>query len=663
MRRLGSVALGTILAVVLTVLGAGTASAHANLVSSVPADGATVPTAPAQITMNFTEPPDPTLSVVDVLGAGGNVLPGVGKPTLRPPKTLTVSLPPKLPDGVYTVSWRVASSTDGHVTAGSFAFGVGASTTVTPVGSSTSSASGPTPLSVGAKTALYAGLMLLVAVAVVGLGAFGGAPRSLRIVGLIGAGVALMGAAGLLVAEQRAVGVPMNQLLRTATGRPYVWLLIAVLAADALAVVGAAKDRWRRVFWGSGAAAALAMWIRSANGHAAAAPTPIAQELLQWLHFLAAGVWVGGLLLLVLLLLEKGRAGRTADVDPPVRAATRFSTIALIAVVIVVVTGSLRAVDELGGLGKVLDGLRTTYGWTLLAKSALVLVVIVLGGVNRFRSIPRLSSDPRPLRRVATIEVSTALVILILTGALTGLDPPASANAASTGGTGPVTNLTVSGNDFATTTRVSLTITPGFPGPNAFRASVTGYDSGTPVTADHVTLRFVSVTRPQLAATQLALKPDGDVWVGQSTSLSVSGTWQVTTLVRSGANTAEVPLTVITRSEGTTSTLVVPGQPVTATATFPDAVRVQSFIDHSTPGANSVHMTAFAPNGTELPLANVVFVLSPASGAPQRPVVQRFSPGHLVANVTLTAGTWTIDSVAVAHDGSTYQTTYQATIG
>ena len=306
MRRLWSVTLGTIIAVVLTVLAAGTASAHANLISSVPADGVTVPTAPAQITMNFTEPPDPTLSVVDVLGAGGNVLPGVGKPTLQPPKTLTVSLPPKLPDGVYTVSWRVASSTDGHVTAGSFAFGVGASTTVTPVGSSSSSAYGPTPLSVGAKTALYVGLMLLVAVAVVGLGAFGGDPTSLRIVGLIGAGVALVGAAGLLVAEQRTVGVPMNQLLRTATGRPYVWLLIVVLAADALAVVGAAKDRWRRVFWGAGAAAALAMWIRSANGHAAAAPTPIAQELLQWLHFLAAGVWVGGLLLLVLLLFETG---------------------------------------------------------------------------------------------------------------------------------------------------------------------------------------------------------------------------------------------------------------------------------------------------------------------------------------------------------------------
>ena len=345
-----------------------------------------------------------------------------------------MSLPPKLPDGVYTVSWRVASSTDGHVTAGSFAFGVGASTTVTPVGSSSSSASGPTPLSVGAKTALYVGLMLLVAVAVVGLGAFGGDPTSLRIVGLIGAGVALVGAAGLLVAEQRAVGVPMNQLLRTATGRPYVWLLIVVLAADALAVVGAAKDRWRRVFWGAGAAAALAMWIRSANGHAAAAPTPIAQELLQWLHFLAAGVWVGGLLLLVLLLLEEARAGRTADVDPPVRAATRFSTIALIAVGIVVVTGGLRAVDELGGLGKVLDGLRTTYGWTLLREER------ARARRDRPRRREPLPQHPEALERPPAAPscrddrgLDRARDPDPHRRPSPGLDPPASANAATSG--------------------------------------------------------------------------------------------------------------------------------------------------------------------------------------------------------------------------------------
>ncbi|HTG47903.1 MAG TPA: copper resistance protein CopC [Actinomycetota bacterium] len=662
MRRAVTVVLALALALGLVVAGAVAAGAHANLISSVPADGAVVPTAPSDIVMNFTEPPDPTLSVIDVLGTGGNVLPGVGAPTPGPPKTLTVTLPSKLPDGVYTVSWRVASSTDGHVTAGSFAFGVGASTSVTPVGGSTTTASGPTPLSVTAKSLLYVGLMLLVAVAVIGLGAFGGAPRSIRIVALIGAGAALLGAAGLLLAEEHAVGVPVNQLVRTATGRPYLWLLITVLAADALTVIGAAKEGWRVMLWGAGAAAAGAMWIRSANGHAGAAPTPVLQESAQWLHFLAAGIWIGGLLLLVLLLLERAR-GREDAAGTPVREARRFSSIALIAVAVVVATGAVRAVDELGGLGKILDGVRTTYGWTLVAKSVLVLLVIGVGGLNRYRSIPRLAADPRPLRRAATVEVSTALAILILTGVLTGLDPPASANAAGSGGSSaPVTDVTVNGSDFATTTKVALTITPGFPGPNAFRASVTGFDSGAPVSADAVTLRFLSVTQPQLAATQLNLHPDGDVWVGQSTSLSVAGTWQVTVLVRSGAQTTEVPLDVITRSEGSTTTLVVPGQPVTATSTFPDSVRFESFIDHTTPGANSVHVTAFAPNGTELPVANVVFVLTPATGEPIRPPVHRFSAGHFVANVTLSAGTWTIDAVSVTRDGGTYQTTWSATI-
>jgi copper transport protein len=654
---------GVAIAMLWIALAAGAASAHANLISSDPADGSVVPTAPARIVMNFTEPPDPTLSVVEVLGTGGTPLAGVGAPALQLPKSLVVSLPSGMPDGVYTVSWRVASSTDGHVTAGSFAFGVGASSIVARGGLAGSSATayGPTSLSVGAKTALYIGLMVLVAVAAIGLGAFRGEPGALKVVALIAAATALAGAAALLVAEQRAVGVPMNQLVRTSTGEPYVWILIAVLAADALAVAGAARDRWRGAFWGAGAAAAVAMWIRSANGHAAAAPMPLFEETTQWLHFLAAGVWIGGLLLLVLLLVEHARQAREGPAEPPLGQARRFSSIALAAVTVVVVTGIVRAADELGGIGKIWSGIRTTYGWTLVAKSALVVLVIALGGVNRLRSIPRLTANARPLRRVATLEASTALVILLLTATLTGLDPPASANAAK-GGTATQNAVTVSGSDFATTTRVALTVTPGFPGPNAFRASVTGYDSGTPIAADAVTLRFLSVTRPQLATTQLQLAQRGDVWAGQSTALSVAGTWRTTTLVRTGAETVEVPLTLVTKGDATTSTVAAPGQPVTATSSFPDGVRIQSFIDHTTPGPNSVHVTAFTPGGAELPLANVVIVVSSSAGEPQRPVVQRFSAGHVGANVTLTAATWTIDAVATALNGRSYETTWQATI-
>ena len=656
---------GLLAATVLAATG-GTASAHANLASSDPANGASLPKAPSEIRLTFTESPDPALSTILMLGSGGTKLP-VGPPTLQPPRTLTVSMPTHVPDGVYTVSWQVVSRQDGHETAGVFAFGVGpVRGAITPGVTPIPSTSGPTPLAVTAKTSLYAGLMLLVATSVVGLGLFGGAPRSLRIIGLAAALLTFAGAVGLLVAEQHTVGVPMNDLMRTATGRPYLWLVVATLAAAICSVLAAARQRWRAALWGSGAAAAVAMAIRASSGHAAGAPDPLLQQAYQWIHFLAAGLWVGGLVLLLLLLRERLGTDR-----PPMQEARRFSNLALWSVGVVAVTGLLRAVSELGGMSNLLDGLRASYGLTLLGKVAVGLVLIGLGATNRLRNVVLLAEDGRPLRRFVTAETVFALGVLVLTGVLTGLSPPVAAASAATGP--PPVAGSATGADFATTTRVSLTMTPGIAGPNAFRAQVTGYDTGSPVSADAVTLRFQSVTHPDIPVSQMRLTQHMDhqgmgaqvmegVWVGQGTAVSVMGTWRVTALVRSGASTVEVPMTLITNSEGTTSTVAIPGAPVTTTTSFPDGVSLQSFVERATAGPNPVHATAFAPNGKELPLSSVVIVVTPDGGEPMRPPIQRFSPGHVAANTTLDAGDYVVDIVATARDGRSYESSWQLSI-
>ena len=665
MKRLANGLIVGVLAAVALAAGAGVASAHALLASSDPADGASLPKAPSEIRLTFTESPDPALSTILVLDSGGTKLP-VGPPTLQPPRTLTASLS-ALPNGVYTVSWQTVSTQDGHETAGVFAFGVGAvEGTIAPGVAPTFSTSGPTPFSVAAKTALYAGLMLLVGAAVVGLGLFGGAPRSLRIVGLAAALFGFGGAIGLLGAEQHTVGVPLNDFVQTATGRPYLWLVVATLAAAIFAVLAAARERWRAALWGSGAAAAVAMAIRASSGHAAGGPDPLLQQAYQWLHFLAAGLWVGGLVLLLLLLRERLGTHRS-----PMQEARRFSNLAVWLVAVVALTGVLRAVSELGGLSNVLDGLRASYGLTVLGKVAAGLVLIGLGATNRLRNVVILAEDERPLRRFVGAETVVALGVLVLTGVLTGLSPPVAAASAATGP--PPVAGSATGADFATTTRVSLTLTPGFAGPNAFRAEVTGYDSGAPVSADAVTLRFQSVTHPDLPVSQIRLTQQMDhqamsssgmegIWVGQGTVVSVMGTWKVTALIRSGASTVEVPMTVITKSDGTTSTVAIPGAPTTTTTSFPDGVSLQSFVDPATAGPNPVHATAFGPNGTELPLSGVVIVVTPDGGEPIRPPTERFSAGHVAANTTLDAGNYVVDIVATARDGRSYESSWALTI-
>jgi copper transport protein len=644
-----------VVAVAVVLIVAGPAAAHAGLVSSDPGNGVTVPTAPDAITMTFTEPPDASLSVVSVLDSGGNPV-AVGPPERVGPTGLRVALPSGLADGVYTVNWRVVSAADGHLTAGPIVFGVGTSTG--PVTAAAQpGAPAPSVLSVIAKVVLYIGLMLMVALAVVGLGAFRGILSSTGVLAMVAALLSFAGAVLFVVAERRTVGVSMRDLLRSDAGGPLLWLLVTVLIADALAVVAAARRQWRPVLWAAAIAGAAAMLIRATGSHAAAAHPAWTQETLQWLHFLSAGSWIGGIVLLVLLLRER------RDQPAPVVEARRFSNVATVAVGVLVVTGSFRAVQELGGLRELAHIFSSSYGTVLAVKVLVALGLISLGAVNRQRSVPRLADDARPLRRIATMEVVAAAGVLALTATLTGLAPAQAAR-----GVPPAPrSVTVSGNDFATTMRVSLEVAPGTPGANDFTAHVVDYDAGAPVEADEVSLRVASVTQPDVAAGMVALTRDHatGAWTAHATAISFPGTWSVTAIVRTGARSVEIPLVVQTRVDGASvGTSVAPGQPTLITTTFADGTSLQTYVDPGTAGTNQVHVTAFAAGGgAELSLRDATIVAVPAGGEPRRLDANRLDPGHFVANATLEGGDWTFDIVADAVNGNALEATWSQTIG
>ena len=643
--------------VAIALASASPAGAHASLESADPAPGSTLPTSPEGLTLTFTEPPDPDLTTIEVVDVAGGTVPS-RPPTLEGSRTVHVALTETLPDGSYTVSWRVVSTVDGHLTSGRFVFGVGVAPAPGTAEPAADEIAGPSAGGVAAKSALYAGLFLLVAVAGIGLGAFGGRPRSIHLVAMVAAVLALTGAIGLLLTEQRAIGVPLGELLRSATGRPLLWLLIAVLLADSLAVLGAAKDAWRPALWGSGAAAAAAMWVRAGGGHAAAADPPLPQELLQTAHMVAAGLWIGGLVLLWLLLREATAADDPVG-GPPVREVRRFSNVALVAVVVVVASGLARSFEELGGFGAAADLLDATYGRALAGKVLGALALIALGALNRRRSIPRLAADPRPLRRLVTAELVVALGVIVLTATLTGAAPDAGGPEISA----PPRPVTAEGTDFATTTAVTLTLAPGVPGPSTLEVGVTDPDTGDPLPVDDVTLRVRSVTRPDVPAESIVLAAQGGAWTATTSAFSLAGTWTATAVVITGADAAQVPLVVVTRhADATTSVEVGPGLPTVTTTTFAGGTSIQTYVDPATQGTNQVHATAFTSEGTEAALDDVTIVAIPDGGEPRRLEVTDFGPGHVVANMDLEAGDWTFDVVATTGDGSALQATFDETI-
>jgi copper transport protein len=158
------------------LVGETAAGAHGVLQSSDPADGASLDRAPRQVTLTFTERPEPRLSTVQVLDAGGRpVLAGKAGPVAGRPRQLQVPLG-ALPDGTYMVAWRTVSRDDGHVSAGSFAFGVGAAA---PASGGAAGSSGqatttpaPSPLATTGRWLLYCGLALLLGAAGTGLAVY-----------------------------------------------------------------------------------------------------------------------------------------------------------------------------------------------------------------------------------------------------------------------------------------------------------------------------------------------------------------------------------------------------------------------------------------------------------------------------------------------------------
>jgi copper transport protein len=655
------------LACLLLVLLAPAAGGHALLRGSEPAGGASLDSSPERVTLTFTEPPDPALSSVHVLDTAGHAVER-GRAHAVAGRPLLLEVPVgQLDDGTYTVSWRVVSRTDGHLTAGAFAFGVGVQPSAASsggAGQAAAPASPPaSPLAVAGRMALDWGLILLVGAAASALLVFrgGGRPASLSLPLL--AGALALAAAGLVVsvaAERVRVGVPLGELLRSSTGGKLLGQA-AVLAVTA--IVLAALARWPRrreplALLGLGAAAT--MLVHVASGHAAGSSSlgPL-NLLVQWVHLLAVGVWVGGFLWLLLGIRGAGQEGEQ------VAAVGRFSRMATVALGLVGLTGLARAVVEVGSWHGLVD---TSFGRTLLVKTALVAGLVAIGAANRFRVLPALRAGRARLRTLSgtvRAELAIAIPILVAAALLSELPPAEFVSQAATSRQ-PAPAVVVNGNDYATTTRVQLSVTPGGAGPNRFVAKVVDYDTRQPVAAERVSLRFSLPARPDVGASTLDLRRGADgTWQGQGSQLSIDGRWSISVLVGRPDAAVTVPLQLQTRTAEPSQRVRVsrvPGQPTVYTITLSQGGSLQAYLDPGTPGRNVLHLTWFDPQGRELPISGARAGATAPSGAAAPLSLQRFSAGHFVANLDLAAGRWSFTVQATTRAGASTSAKFEQVI-
>jgi copper resistance protein C len=148
------------------LLTAPPASAHDALVSTAPADGTTLDTAPTSIVLTFEEPPLTIGMGVAVTAPDGSPV-EAGKPTLAG-SVITSTLPRLTATGQYAVSWRIVAD-DGHPVTGTFHFTLAVtssspSATATSVASTAAAAGVASPSSTNLAPWLVGGAIVVVVV-------------------------------------------------------------------------------------------------------------------------------------------------------------------------------------------------------------------------------------------------------------------------------------------------------------------------------------------------------------------------------------------------------------------------------------------------------------------------------------------------------------------
>lgn len=194
----------------------------------------------------------------------------------------------------------------------------------------------------------------------------------------------------------------------------------------ALAGAGEGAPAPRALWWAAWGLLAMGLLATSAlSGHAAVSQPAAVAIGFDLAHFASGAVWVAGIVCLsgVLPAAWRGRpAGERLQLLVP--AVMAFSRLALVAILTVGATGTVNSLFQLGALNDLAD---TPYGRTLLAKICLYGVILALGGVNHLYLRHRLAHErggrghAATFRKVVRAELAVALIVLALTGVLTGL--------------------------------------------------------------------------------------------------------------------------------------------------------------------------------------------------------------------------------------------------
>jgi putative copper resistance protein D len=254
----------------------------------------------------------------------------------------------------------------------------------------------------------------------------------LAVAGIVFSAVGLLATARIMMGAESYLAIDAGTLrmIVTGTGLGMAWQ-VRMLALLVCVFASMAPRHWlaTRIVLPTAAAVALATLAWGGHGVMNEGLQGAIHVPVDIVHLLAAGAWVGALVVFVSMSSPK-RTATAVSVADLSRAASGFAHVGAGIVALLAVTGVanyiLIAGPDLSGL------LSTRYGELLLAKLALFCAMLGLAAANRYRLAPRLAHAVHrrddgaavlALRRSLRCESACAMVVLWLVAWLGTLSP------------------------------------------------------------------------------------------------------------------------------------------------------------------------------------------------------------------------------------------------
>jgi copper transport protein len=418
-RTRAAVIVGVITTLLGVLLGASTASAHAELLSSFPANQELLREAPSEIALQFTEAIDPIEPGIRLLDSGGDEVAIGAVDQSAGSDRMRATIADGLADGTYVVAWQGVSA-DSHRVRGSFTFSVGAPSAVSAGvvdGLFAGGSDGSTDdllLGIG-RFVSYAGVGLLVgglALAVALTPSLIGS-RRVGVLLVAAAELAIVGTLWMIASQANLIGGSFLSWGAVADTQSGQWWFARLVVIVLFCVLIPLRSRLA-VRGGVVVVSALGLGVLgvvAAGGHAISGDAIVLGFISTLVHLAAMSVWLGGLAV-VLFVPPRGEFWSSV---------TRFSPWALGSVVALAASGVANAWRQLGSLDGLLD---SSYGRWLVIKLVLVVLVVGLAAFSR-RTVHTRGDDASGLvRRSVGFEMAGIALILGATAGLVNSPPP-----------------------------------------------------------------------------------------------------------------------------------------------------------------------------------------------------------------------------------------------